>query len=161
MENRFKEAFGRYVCQGDEIKAEIDGFEVTATIYFDSDSGPPDKEGEGFWPVTGNENKDAPGYVLPEDYDAQMKLAQETMDGWNNDQWFYCGVALRVAYDGLKLTGKYDNAIWGMECNAPQPEGATPNEYLTEVANQLLDGAIDQAKARLAKLCAKARGVAA
>ena len=67
---------------------------------------------------------------------------------WCNDEWWYCGIAVTVECNGVKLTARYDHALWGIEANYPNSK----NEYLTEVANELLDEAISAAKAKLAEL---------
>ena len=70
------------------------------------------------------------------------------MAAWKNDEWFYCGVILSVAVDGLVLT---DHAVslWGIEANYPDSDHA----YLSEVANELLSEAMDAAKAERARQC--------
>lgn len=156
MKNQFNQEFAKWTYHGDKITGTVDGFDVVATIYLDEDGGPPDEHSDGFWPVTGDENKKEAGYVLPENFDVQMEHAQAVMEAWKNAEWFYCGVAVRVSFDGLELTGEFDNAVWSIECNYPQLDDSHPNTYLTEVANDLLGEALTQAKQKLADVCKKA-----
>lgn len=37
----FTEKFGAYVCNGDTITCDVDGFTITATLYADDDALPP------------------------------------------------------------------------------------------------------------------------
>jgi hypothetical protein len=70
------------------------------------------------------------------------------LKAWCDDEWWYCGIAVTVECNGVELTDTYDHALWGVECNYPNSK----NEYLAEVANELLGDAIDAAKAKLAEL---------
>ena len=54
----------------------------------------------------------------------------EFLSGWCNDDWHYCGVAVRaIDADGMVYGDEFENALWGIESNA--------GEYLKEVAAQL------------------------
>jgi hypothetical protein len=143
----FTQQFGNYVCVGDSITCSVDGFEVKATIYRDDCGDKPDERDDGFWP---SRDKTAAGYVLPENYESEMAKAQRVMKAWLNDDWFYCGVAVTVSRNDVELTQRYNHALWGIECNSPDSD----NDYLRDVANELLSEAIDDAKAVLANLCA-------
>jgi hypothetical protein len=70
------------------------------------------------------------------------------LKAWCDDEWTWCGVAVTVSMAGVDLTDEYDHALWGIECNVP----GSDNSYLVEVANELLDDALDAAKAKLAEL---------
>jgi hypothetical protein len=70
------------------------------------------------------------------------------LKAWCDDEWWYCGIAVTVECEGVELTDTYDHALWSIECNYPNSK----NKYLAEVANELLDDAIDAAKAKLAEL---------
>lgn len=49
----FTQQFASYVCSGDTISAEHDGFQLVATIHDDNDHGAPWEEECGHGPVTG------------------------------------------------------------------------------------------------------------
>jgi hypothetical protein len=70
------------------------------------------------------------------------------LKAWCDDEWSWLGVAVTVSREGVRLTGKYDHALWGIDGNW-NGENA---DYLTEIANELLDDAIAAAKAVCAKL---------
>lgn len=72
------------------------------------------------------------------------------LKAWCDNEWHYSGVAVRIWRADVPLTGKYDHALWGVERNYP----GSDNGYLTECANQMLDEALDAARAKLAALCA-------
>jgi len=143
----FTEKFKRYACEGDFISTTVGEFDAIATIYRDDCSEAPDERIDGFWPSC---DPKSAGYVRPENFKKEQAKAQRAMNSWLKDGWFYCGIAVTIIKDGVTLTGKYDNALWGVECNYP----GSDNSYLTEVANQLLGEAIDCARATLRRLCA-------
>lgn len=141
----FTRTFDTYAIPGDSISCEIDGFVAVATIYPDDCRARPDERNDGFWPS--HDPHDA-GYVPSYLYDDSLAQAKRVMSAWEADDWFYCGVAVTIHRAGVKLTGKYSNALWGLECNYPE----TDNDYLTEVANDLLKDALDEAHAKLVLL---------
>lgn len=183
----FKDGFGRFVCEGDRITCEVDGFLATARIYNDDDGSAPWERGDGHGPVSEWVPRDkAPGErVLNEDRDSkrfydfgatvalalkdgwgvpggrlkgERKLAYavraaehdfEVLKAWCNDEWHCVGVAVTVSREDVDLTGKFDHALWSVECNYP----GSDNSYLTEIANGNLSEAMDAARAKLAALC--------
>lgn len=142
----FTEKFGSFVTEGDSIACTIGRFAAKATVYRDDDNTPPNERVDGFWP---SRDKKAAGYVLPENYAAEQSIAERALKTWQNDEWFYCGVSVTVECEGIRLTGQFDSALWGIECNYPDSD----NSYLQEVANDLLGEAMDKAKVKLAALC--------
>ncbi len=46
----FSERFSTYVCPGDTITCEVDGFTVMAQIVLDDCPDAPDQRQDGFWP---------------------------------------------------------------------------------------------------------------
>lgn len=152
MENAFKESFAKYACVGDTITAEKDGFIITARIKYDDCKDKPDERQDGFWPSL---NPEDAGYIgdgktradLKKEYDK----AAEIMESWKNDGWFYCGIVLSVS-KAVVIPGRTQKevtisdhaaSLWGIECNFPHSD----NVRLTEVANELLDEAIEHATA--------------
>ena len=143
----FNQKFQGFVCEGDKITCSVDGFDIQATVYRDDCGNTPDERSDGFWP---SRDKKSAGYVLPKNYKAEMAKAERVMSAWLNDEWFYCGVAVTVSRHGVPLIGKYTNALWGIECNYPDSD----NDYLRCVANDLLDEALNEAKATRSLVCA-------
>ena len=77
-----KTKFDSYVCAGDSIQWEKDGFTVTATIEHDADASPDDCE-----------------CYSPED-----------IKRWRDDEWFYCGLVLSVARAGMTIERTFQGA---------------------------------------------------
>jgi hypothetical protein len=145
----FTKAFQNYVCEGDNISCEVEGFTLTATVYRDDCGDRPDERDCGFWPSL---DPQSAGYIGPKSATTlrrHMAKAKATMEAWERDEWFYCGVAVTVEREGVELTPRYANALWGVECNYP----GSDNSYLRDVANELASEALEEAKGKLATLC--------
>ena len=81
-------------------------------------------------------------------------MAERVMAAWKNDEWFYCGIILSVKIEDVELTD-HAASLWGIEANYPDSQ----NEYLSEVANELLGQAMLAAKSereRQAKILSEA-----
>jgi hypothetical protein len=179
----FVEKFDRYVCHGESISCEVEGFTITATIEADTDMGPPWEEHDGHGPVSAwtSRNKRPGERTLNEDHGSRrfydfaeaVKIARadgwgppidgktkgeiaaaaverdfKVLKAWCNDDWYWVGVRLSVKRNDVTLC-KHAASLWGIEANYPDSD----NAYLTEVANELLDEALDVARKQLAKLC--------
>ena len=70
MNNRFAKAFDEYVCEGDRIVADIDGFLIRAYIVRDDCIDAPDERVDGFWP---SRDPDSPGYIGGEPTNSSKK----------------------------------------------------------------------------------------
>jgi hypothetical protein len=148
----FTKQFDRYTCDGDTITCTVDGYDCTATIYRDDSSDAPDERQDGFWPSL--DPKDA-GYIgdkTQAQLTAEKRKASHIMNTWKKDEWWYVGVAVTVSKNGIQLTGDYDHAVWGIECNYPYG-GKVRNNYLRDVANEELDEALEAAKLAVKSLC--------
>lgn len=146
----FTKHFDSFVCEGDKITCDVDGFTCTARLYHDDCADAPDERQDGFWPSL--DPQDA-GYIGPKSKRTlarEMAKARAIMDAWKNDEWHYYGVAVTVEREGVQLVGRYDHALWGIEGNYP----GTDNSYFQEVANELLDEALSAARAKVSALCA-------
>jgi len=146
----FTESFDSFVCAGDTIAAQADGYTVTARVLRDDCPDAPDRRQDGFWPTL--DPQDA-GYIGADKSEADLATAKaqakSVMDAWEADEWFYCGIVIRVARAGVTLDD-YAASLWGIEANYPDSD----NAYLTEVARELVPEAIDAARVALATLCA-------
>lgn len=172
-ENRFTAKFGDFALLGDTITCEINGFTITARVERDDDMGPPWKEHGGHGPVSDwTDRPQRPGeLVISSDrsryryYDFKEAIKIAKRDGWDvppyawvtpgeqaeravrhdynhlrawcNDEWYWCGIVLSVQRAGIMLDS-HAASIWGTECNAGD------NSHLTELANELLDQAIEK-----------------
>ena len=147
----FTERFDTFVCEGDSITCEAQGFEIIARIVRDDCGDAPDERQDGFWPSL---YKDAPGFIGPGPNhrqrfaEAQAK-AEAVMAAWRKDEWFYCGIVLSVALEGVTLDS-HAVSLWGIEANYPDGD----NSYLTQVAQELLPEALDAGRAAARRLCA-------
>jgi hypothetical protein len=66
---------------------------------------------------------------------------------WRNDEWFYVGVVLSVSRNSVELSD-HAASLWGIECNFSE----AGNAYLSEVAQELEDEALDTARAEVARI---------
>jgi hypothetical protein len=87
----------------------------------DMSAGAPDSMDDGFWP---SRDPDAAGYVLPENYEREMRRARGRMAAWTADRWHYVGVQA-VATVFIPAGGKSfrvmtleSAGLWGIESNA-------------------------------------------
>ena len=147
----FTQKFDDYVCLGDTISCAVDGYAVTARITHDETPDAPDERQDGFWPSL---YKDDAGFIgsgngFRDRFAKAQAKAEAVMAAWKNDEWFYCGVILSVAIEGLTLD-RFAASLWGIEANYPDSD----NAYLTEVAKELLPEALEAAKAERARQCA-------
>lgn len=147
----FTQKFDSYVCIGDSITCTVDGYTVTARIAHDETPDAPDERQDGFWPSL---YKDDAGFIgagngWRDRFDKAQQQAERIMAAWKNDEWFYCGVILSVAVEGITLD-RFAASLWGIEANYPDSD----NAYLTEVANELLAEALETAKAERKRQCA-------
>jgi len=143
--------FDSFVCIGDAITCEVDGYTVTACIAHDETPDAPDPRQDGFWPslYPNDAGFIGAGNGWRDRFDMAQARAERVMAAWKNDEWFYCGVILSVAFDGLTLD-RFAASLWGIEANYPDSD----NAYLSEVANELLFEALEAAKAERARQCA-------
>ena len=168
----FRERFDRYVCEGDSIACEVDGFRVIARIVRDDCPDAPDQRQDGFWPSLYIND---PGFIGPgnnfrERLAKAQTEAEAVMDAWRKDEWFYCGIVLAIECEDVELEGEADQekvqwtfslpnaaSLWGLEANYP----GSDNAYLNEVADELLPEALEAGRAALKRLLSSAPSQAA
>jgi hypothetical protein len=149
----FTQRFQSFVCEGDSLTCEVAGFDISARIVRDDCRDAPDERQDGFWPSL---YKDAAGFIGAGNgwrarFDAAQARAETVMQAWRKDEWFYCGIVLSAAFEGIVLEG-HAASLWGIEANYPDSD----NAYLSEVANELLPEALAAGQAILAKLAQRA-----
>lgn len=113
-----------HVCPGDTITHNDGLFTFTARLEYDHDTQPEEHGFDPDDPIYGKEN-------------AAICAA------WRRDEWFYCGVVISAAYNGVTLPNDYLASLWGIEANFNGD-----NSYLFTVARELLP----EAKAEAQKL---------
>jgi len=84
------------------------------------------------------------------DEDTRAPADHPQVQAWERDEWHYFAVAVTVWKHGVKLTGDYDHALWGIEGNCPGDD----NSYFRAVANDLLPDALASAQDKIRELCA-------
>lgn len=170
------EQFDKYVCVGDTIEWTQDGFTVTAKIEYDSDTGAPWEEHDGYGDVTGWERRaKLPGeMILSENrrsrrfYDFQGACKIARRDGWGMAKTRQ-GAAQAAMRDFRALKAWCDDewfwcgvvvtvsrngielateSLWGIECNYPDSD----NSHLGDVARELATEAIETARDAIAAL---------
>ena len=125
----FKEGFGEFVCVGDSIQTEVEGFLIVAEIFFADDAHIDDDDCH-------NTDQSITGCD-----DEQQEKLLEARGAWENNEWFYCGVVLHVYKNGIQLS-EHAASLWRIEANYPNSD----NSNLTEVANEMLPEALSHAK---------------
>lgn len=90
------------------------------------------------------------------EYDTDTKptdsdcYAPEDVQRWRDDKWFYVGVVLSVSRNGVELSD-HAASLWGIDCNFSD----TSNAYLSEVAQEMEDEAVECAKKRVLEILEK------
>lgn len=125
---KFRENFKTFACPGDSITAELPGgFTATAWLALDDHSDSPPERDDGFWPSM---DPKSAGYIgggrlsvkaMKRNFNRQMSRAKEVLRAWESGEWYYVGVCVTIEKDGVQLTGNYDHALWGVDCNYPAP----------------------------------------
>ena len=129
----FTQSFDSYVCGGDAITCDVDGFTITARVERDVDYRIDDDDCH-------NTDQSVTGCD-----DEQFARLLECRKAWFNDEWFYCGIVLTVSRNGIEIDD-HAASLWGIEANYPDSD----NSYLRDVANELLSEALDAARVTLA-----------
>lgn len=125
----FTDKFNSYVCTGDSIACSVDGFTVTARVQHDND-----------YQIDDDDMHNIDQEVTGCNEEQQEKLLA-ARKAWFNDEWFYCGIVLKVEKNGITLED-YAGSLWGMEANYPDSN----NSHLFEAANEMLPEALEAGK---------------
>lgn len=178
MANVFQSAFNKHAYVGDTITATVDGFELVARIEYDDDAAAPWAREDGHGPVTDwtSRSKKPSERVLLSDHGIQryydfaeaVKIAErdgwdappygtgtakqraaraaeadyQRLKAWCNNEWCYVGVVVSASRVGVVVSV---SSLMGIESDC--------GDYLTEVANETADEALDVAKSTLTDLC--------
>ena len=132
---KFAENFNHFVCPGDSITTEHQGFTLTATIIHDQDSGINDDDCHN------------PDQSVTGCNDEQFKHLLAARESYFRDEWWYCGIVISVSKNGVDISD-HAGSLWGIEANYPNSD----NSYLTDTANDMLDEAVEAAKTELARI---------
>lgn len=110
----FTQKFQAYVCPGDSITCEVDGFTIHATLHHDSDTS-------------------------PEDYDC---YSDSDKAAWSRDEWFFSGVVLSVEREGVTLSD-HAASLWAIDANHPDGTSTYLAEVANELLPEAMDVARD------------------
>lgn len=80
--------FDKYICVGDSITWQKDGFTLTATIHDDL-------------------------ATSPDDFGS---YSDKKLQAWKSHDWFFCGIVISAEKEGVKLSDNAAN-LWRLECN--------------------------------------------
>jgi hypothetical protein len=80
--------FDTYVCAGDSITWQSEGFDLTARLEYDIDSKPTDCD----------------------------CYSADDIRRWKADEWFYGGLVVSVSLNGVELSD-HAASLWGIDCN--------------------------------------------
>jgi len=123
----FTTHFDKYLCVGDTITTQLDGYEFTARVEYDDDYNidSDDKFNTKLWVTAYN--------------DIQKKQILDDEHAWFNNKWFYGFISIHASFNGVSLP--IFVSLGGLEINLRDS-----NKYLLDVANELLPEAIEEAK---------------
>ena len=136
--NMFTDQFGKYVCVGDSIECEVDGYTVMAHLEHDP-----------YCDIDDDDHHNPDQSVTGCDDTEQEKLLA-ARHAWERGEWFYGGIVLSVSRNGIMIN-RHAAALWGIECNYPDSD----NSYLWDVANELLPEALERAGTERQNMLAK------
>ena len=123
----FTDKFDSFVCMGDSISVDHDGFTISARIEFDDQYTIDDDDAHNVdQSVTGCD-------------DEQQETLLKNRRAWMENEWWYGGVVLSVSKNDIMLD-EHAASLWGIEINYPTSD----NGYLTDVANELLSEALER-----------------
>lgn len=125
----------RAMYDGERVLSEDHG----SYRYYDMDVATTMAQAEGWQAPKGCNPRRLRKYVAAAEHDFDMLKA------WCDDRWHYVGVVISVEFDGIMLD-RFAASLWGIECDYP----ATPNnEYLDDVANELISEAFEAGRAKI------------
>lgn len=129
------EPFKEFVCVGDTVECQIGNLTFIARIVQDNDYSIDDDDSH-------NVDQSVTGCS-----DEQQKKLIAAREAFARGEWFYCGIVVSVKFEDTVIA---ENAasLWAIEANYPESN----NQYLGEVANELLPEAVEVAKNELEKL---------
>ena len=133
--NYFTDNFDRFAIPGEWIHTQVGEVTVVARLVRDEDYHIDDDDCHN------------PDQTVTGCNDEQFERLLSARAAWFNDEWYYGGIVLEVSIGGIPLD-KHAASLWGIEVNYPGED----NEYLTEVANNLLPEALSVATRKAAEV---------
>jgi len=117
MKNSKIPKFGSYVCAGDCVHWQHEGFDLVATVIYDNST-----------------NMD--------DFDcySSLKIKQ-----WKNNEWFFCGIIISAEKNDVLLSD-HAASLWGIECNYNKKSNKHLSEVCVELQDEAIETAKQQEK---------------
>ena len=112
MKNSKIPKFDSYVCAGDSVQWDHEGYSFTARIEFD-------------------DNIDITDF----DCYSAVKIKQ-----WKNEEWFFCGIIVSAEKNGVKLSD-HAASLWGIECNYNKTSNKYLSEVCAELQDEAIETA--------------------
>ena len=131
----FAEKFDSHVRDGDSIRVMIEGIEYTAKIHYDHHCHIDDDDCHN------------PDQTVTGCSDSEQEKLLAARKAYHNGEWFYCGIVISAQFRGVTIEF-HATSLWGIEANYP----GSDNDYLSAVANELLNEAIPIVEAEVACL---------
>lgn len=122
----FIDKFDTSVCDGDTIVTKRGKWTITATVVFDEAS------------TIDDDDMHNPNQLVTGCTDYEFERLMAARKAWFNNEWYYCGIVLSVSYNGKEIDD-HAASLWAIDANYP----GSDNGYLTDVANELIDEAIE------------------
>jgi hypothetical protein len=104
--------FDKYACVGNTLSITLDGYSIDFTLHRDY-------------------------HTSPDDFDC---YTNEQIAAWQNDEWFFAGIAATASYKGVYI-GEVDS-LWGVEINLGD------NSHASGICFDMLGAALSEAKAK-------------
>lgn len=117
MKNSRIPKFDSYVCAGDSVQWDHEGYSFTARIEFDHST-----------------------HIADFDCYSALKIKQ-----WNNNEWFFCGIVISVEKNGVKLSD-HAASIWGIDCNYNKTSNKYLSEVCAELQDEAIETAKNEEK---------------
>lgn len=117
MKNSKIPKFDSYVCVGDCVHWQHEGYDLIATILYDNST-----------------NMD--------DFDcySSLKIKQ-----WNNNEWFFCGIVISVEKNEVLLSD-HAASLWGIDCNYNKTSNNYLSEVCAELQGEAIENAKKEEK---------------
>ena len=117
MKNSKIPKFNPYVCAGDCVHWQHEGFDLTATVIHDHSTS-------------------------IDDFDcySAVKIKQ-----WKNDEWFFAGIVISVKKNDVLLSD-HAASLWGIDCNYNKTSNKYLSEVCAELQDETIETAKKEEK---------------
>ena len=117
MKNSKIPKFDSYVCIGDYVHWQHEGFDLTATVIHDHST-----------------------HIADFDCYSALKIKQ-----WKNDEWFFAGIVISVKKNDVLLSD-HAASLWGIDCNYNKTSNKYLSEVCAELQDEAIETAKKEEK---------------